>query len=573
MKQQVFRPLTHYVRRPYVFLGIAGQIGDSAKAKEKARSQGCDLSVYVNPNTSVLLTKHDSHLESMLLLISYLNKICDFQETYFGCEARITGYEKSEPSPINLMFVSLQQEPDLYKRHWENLFWKVFRVFDDKWIFCYSNDGTVIQNPVFEIISEQSTNQINGLSRILNYEHEGLPKKKKRYDPLKTTTAELRYQLLHAQSYSRDELTRMHEKMGLTEDKSNPELISLDRRARFILRLLETEAEKIEKALQTLDYDMGTITRVVALLNEFELVVGILKSTRFARKTDEKTHRLLESEEIFNVEDGFVLEACDSIGLKGPLPIIVPGKGYYFRVAEVLDKTKVVEMPTIVGPRLGLLPILYRLASEIFVERMGENLSSDLNLLATEIGDARSRQSTKGASFWSNILNKPLWLLNELVADLIAARIGGPAYLYALLRALPSEMQLREGQSIDLQDRLCILRIFLQERGIRLRFTPKEPRRSELARDPFLHRLIKLIIDLDLPSEYSRKTHESDMLNVKSDLMMGEVRPIEPSIVANALWDTVFDKEGYLNENAAFLSVLEWTKASEIYRKTWEMGL
>jgi len=573
MKQGVLRPLTHYVHRPYVFVGIAGQISDPKKAEEEARSRGCDLSIYMNPNTSVLLIKHDSHLESMLLFISYLNRTCDFRETYFGCEAAVTDYEKSEPSPINLMFVSLQHEPDLYKRHWETLFWKVFRVFDDKWIFCYSNETAVIRNPVFEIISERSTNQVNGLSRILKYEYERIPKKKKGYDPLKATTAELRYQLLHAQSYSRDELNRMRQKMGLIEDKSNPELISLDRRARFTLRLLETENEKIEKALQTLDSDIRTVLSVVALLNEFEQVVSISKSTSVIPRTDEKTHRLLESEEIFNVEDGFVLEACDSIGLKGPFPIIIPGKGYYFKVTEVLDKTRVVEMPTIVGPRLGLLPILFRLVSEIFVEKMEKNLFSDLNLMAIEIEDFQHKQSSKSASFWSHIVKKPPLLLNELAADLVATRIGGPAYLYALLRALPSEIQLREAGFIDLQDKLCILRMFLQERGIKLRLQLKEPRRSELATDPFLHRLIGLITDLNLPSEYSRNTHESEMPDVKSDLMMGEVRPIEPSIVANALWDTVFDKEGYLNENAAFLSVLEWTRWAEIHRKTWDMSL
>jgi len=340
-----------------------------------------------------------------------------------------------------------------------------------------------------------------------------------------------------------------------------------------MLQLLKTETEKIERALQTLDSNIETITKTVALLNEFEMVMDISKSTRFVPETDEKTYRLLlESEEIFNVEDGFLLEACDSIGLEGPLPIIVPGKGYYFKVTEVLDKIRVVEMPIIVGPRLGLLPILYRLVSEIFVEKTKEKLFSDLNLLATEIKSVLNK-STKSTSFWSNISSKPLCLLNELAADLIATKIGGPAYFYALLRGLPSERRLKEGKSFGFQDKLCILRIFLQERDIELRFMPEERLRSELVRDPFVQKLVRLIKDLDLPSEYSRKTHESDMPEVKLELMVGEVRPIEPSIVANALWDTVFDKEGYLNENAAFLSVLEWTKSSEIFRKTWEMNL
>lgn len=73
-----------------------------------------------------------------------------------------------------------------------------------------------------------------------------------------------------------------------------------------MLQLLETETRKIERALQTLDDDVGTIGRLASLLIEFELVAGLLKSTGFTHRTDEKTYRLLESEEIFHIEDGFV---------------------------------------------------------------------------------------------------------------------------------------------------------------------------------------------------------------------------------------------------------------------------
>jgi hypothetical protein len=569
MKQQVLRPLTHYVHRPYIFLGVADHISEPEKAKEVARSQGCDLSAYINPSASIVLAKHESHLESMLLLVSHLNKICDFKETYFGCEAKIRDHDEIEPSPVNLMFVALPQEPDLYKRHWEALFWKVFRVFDDKWVFFYSNDRTVLSNPLFAVISEQSTDQINGLSCILRYNQERVQKTKRIYDPLEATSAELKYQLLHAHSYSQDEYARLREKLGLVEDESGCELVSLDYRTQFILRMLQIETEKTGQALKALGSGLENIQHFLALLNEFERVAGVLKSTRFISRTDEKTYKLLESEEILNVEDGFMLEACDSIGLKGPHPIVIPGRGYYFRVNEAMDETIVVEMPTIVGPRLGLLPMLYRLVPQLFIERTRGSLSSVLDSLGNEIQDYLKTQTSKRLGLLGG---KPLRSLTELAADLIAARIGGPAYLYALLRGLPCEVQLKEGRSVAFEDRVCILGSFFKDRDIVLRFAPKKRKKIELTRDPSLKRLVGLVEDLDLASEYSRETHESDMPDAKLGLIMGEVRPIEPSIVANALWDTVFDTKKYLNENAAFLSVLEWTKSTETYRKTWDMS-
>lgn len=73
-------------------------------------------------------------------------------------------------------------------------------------------------------------------------------------------------------------------------------------------------------------------------------------------------------------------------------------------MVEVSEKTAVAKMPMIVGPRLGLLPILFRLAAKIFVEKIEESFSLNLKRLAAEIdfgADIRNAMTPSGARFQS----------------------------------------------------------------------------------------------------------------------------------------------------------------------------
>ena len=88
---------------------------------------------------------------------------------------------------------------------------------------------------------------------------------------------------------------------------------------------------------------------------------------------------------------------------------------------------------------------------------------------------------------------------------------------------------------------------------------------GEPADDWVLAGVFKHVSQLDLPTTYSARTHESVLLQVKSALMEGEISPIRPCFVANALWDAVLSGRDYLNENASFLSVLKWLESNEIY--------
>ena len=113
--------------------------------------------------------------------------------------------------------------------------------------------------------------------------------------------------------------------------------------------------------------------------------------------------------------------------------------------------------------------------------------------------------------------------------------------------------------------------MFLQDRGftLRLRGLPTNFWNMGLVEDDFTLNLFRLVSGLKLPLAYSLGVHESMLEDVKPGLMLGRVSPVKPSLVSNALWDAVVERKGYLNENAAFLSVLEWLESTEIYEMSW----
>ena len=386
----------------------------------------------------IILVQHDSHLESILSLTSSLDEKYDFQATYFGCEVKIETSECTEPSPLNLMFVPLQHESSLFEEYLGDLFWRVFRMFGKNWIFAYSNEKAQEQRPIFEILRESSTRQILGLSRVAKYRKKSVRKKKRKYDPLKARIRELKYQLLHAQSHVGGELANLRYTIKLENLQRDPYIFN--HRFQLIRQLLEKESEKIGKTLKALEANFASIENTVAVLNEFESVIGILKSTHYIPRIRYQMDRqLLESDEIFNVEDAFGFDAYTSLGLKGSCPIVIPGKGYRCRVTRIVNNTRVIELPLSIGLRLGLLPILYHVVSHVLVEETAENLPVGLKTLARELEKISGEYIERKKTALKNAEGRALLITQELVADLIAARIAGPAYFYALLRAFPFE--------------------------------------------------------------------------------------------------------------------------------------
>lgn len=556
------------VLRPYVFFGISTELEDWRKITQKSCSGNCGITVYGNPDVNVILVQHDSHLEPIISLASSLGRAFNFQATYFGCEAKIAASKSVEPNSFNLMFVPRQRVSDLLEVQWMNLFWRVFRVLGQNLILAYSNEQAREQTFAFDSLREISKRQILGLSRVTAYDGAPVRGRKRRYNPLKARARELKYQLLHAQSYAKDEAANVRHLIR-TENQQGLPLFS--HRVQLIHQLLKAEIERIGDALKTLKSDSVSVENMVRALNEFESITNILKSAHYiSRTTYELDRHLLESDEIFKVEDAFGFEAYSSLGLTGFCPIVIPGRSHYCRVTKTANNIRVIELPLTVGPRLGLLPILYHLVSHFFVEQMVKDFPAKLKRLAAEQEEIPSLCKVRKKYAPERDETGVVVALEEIISDLIAAKIAGPAYFYALPRAFPFEPTLMEKQHVTLGDRLSILRMFLEDRGFQLSLhsppaTGGHAHKTSVAKDGFVLALLRLVSDLELPYEYSSDIQESALEEARTALMLGNVSPLKPSLVSNALWRAVVEKKGYLNENAAFLSVLEWSESTEIY--------
>lgn len=65
----------------------------------------------------------------------------------------------------------------------------------------------------------------------------------------------------------------------------------------------------------------------------------------------------------------------------------------------------------------------------------------------------------------------------------------------------------------------------------------------------------KTVCEIDLTNRYDSRRHSLATKEVEGDLKRRKICRVDSIVILNALWDAVFDSEGYANEMAAFLSL------------------
>lgn len=547
------------VLRPYVFLGIT---------KTKTRLKGPpdqdgfngQVSSFVGPHEQVILAKSESHIEPLLSLVVNLDNRMTFEDAYFGCEVNLDNADIAEPRSINLAIVPINYRTEVFLTAWRRAFWKVYRMLGGKWVFLYPNPKGAQRAAIMKILREACIRDIVGLSAPEDYP---LLKPKstrdRRLNPLRAMNREARYQLVHAQSYARNEMRRIDPEPESPSSRTPRRFI--DHRSQFILSLLDREIKTMQKAQKELVSGKISIQGTVALLDEFESVKNIVELTHERCWKPEKLPRqLLNSEEIFKVEDAFVFEAYTSARMLGPCPIVIPSVGYYFNTKEFSGNTRLIELPVTVGLRLGLLPILFHTVAHFLVKDKGRKLELYRKGVSRELGwssDVQKRSDDKRDE--SRFHPK----FEELLADLVAAEIGGPAYFYALGRGFAFDPGLHESVYLRIQDRLDIVRSHLQAKGFDIvSLGSHHVAKENEVIGSIQQKLAEAVGEINMMSNYSVETHKSTTEGVKRELMKGRILAAEPSIVVNALWTAVLERKGYLNEQAAFLSILEWAECT-----------
>jgi hypothetical protein len=544
----------------YVFLGIARRARKRRKIDE-ILTKDSEILVYGNDEEEVVMVRHKTHLERLLSLTAALHETFAFENIYFGCELQSDFHHRKRREPINLSFISPRGNLTLsvLEDKIGEPFDRIFRMFGEEWILLYAGNLSLHRSPILRTVQKSTKREIVGLLEIWKHIPRAVGQQKKsQYDPITTRTRELGYQLTQARSFTIRELDALNDQ---AEEMRSSRMNSLEYRLRFIRNVLETENAKIKTAGSFLKPDFETIEECQSVLNCFGSVINTLRSEPYCQKIKhrwtETSSQLLESFEILSVEDAFVLEAYNSLKLKGLCPITIPSKDYNCRIVEILENQRVIELPITLSPRLGLLPIVYHLAAHLAAEEVARtkvvpspNLKEEIQAIFTD--DVKSNHVTRS-------INDTFLAAREILADLFAAEIGGPAYLYAFSRAFPFEEELEPGGYHRLTQRLYVISSFLRTKGFRLRLDVLPARDQEFS-DVFPYEIFDLISNVQPQSVYSRSMHESMLTNVKPTLIEGEVRPVRPSLVTNALWDAVLNGDDYLNENAAFLSVLRWQR-------------
>jgi hypothetical protein len=146
---------------------------------------------------------------------------------------------------------------------------------------------------------------------------------------------------------------------------------------------------------------------------------------------------------------------------------------------------------------------------------------------------------------------------DEIVADLLACAVCGPAYLFSLARftSYPVSSVRKSaktaGEFPPIRDRISLCHSFFKTSGIEVpfhsRFMP-DPVAADLGvlREEILGAVAK---------PYTGQEHAAATGNVKAALMRGQMVDVEPTQVLNAIWDGVVRKSGYVNEFSALTSI------------------
>jgi len=246
----------------------------------------------------------------------------------------------------------------------------------------------------------------------------------------------------------------------------------------------------------------------------------------------------------------------------GALPILAHEVGH-----KVIDHEKVIDNP------------ILKLVGESISKKDFSNLGETLSSLFREALPQR-KESERDLLQYQDLLQYHMQLsetlqiissyASEILSDLIAISLTGPAYLYALSRFATGTLHEFVGDSMvsdthpAFRKRILLCLEFLQAIGI---IVPYESEYLEKPEGSFPSALVKKILAyVEMP--YLLEDHEKAIGRIKSDLLNGRQVSASPVLVLNALWDAVMKKEGYVNEIAVLLSLQQNQSGDNQYGRT-----
>lgn len=245
-------------------------------------------------------------------------------------------------------------------------------------------------------------------------------------------------------------------------------------------------------------------------------------------------------------------------------PLFIPTGNNY----SIDSFIPIIKIPRYSTWRIGIWPVI---AHEIGHLKIGPQWRANAEMRKIHFELSNSGHLNKIQS-----LNQVI----ELLTDLVATRVMGPAYLYSLVRVLPIfSHDVLKNSSFDILSHPPInIRIFsilnlLKNRNINVHISIDnigefigdfeiKGFRTNLIKvgwnENLINYCIKLSLKVDDISDFNKKEQENSYKTM-SILESGDVvNSLRPIILINGLWECVFDSEKYANEMSLFFSLEEW---------------
>ncbi len=260
------------------------------------------------------------------------------------------------------------------------------------------------------------------------------------------------------------------------------------------------------------------------------------------------------------LKQSFILSFGDEISFQEE---IFPDMPNIYRHTK--DRVIIFSLPRELKLRLGAFPVVaHQVAHQVVKLRIGSvreliSKKPEDSLLQEiiKVFDNKPEQSANVQDHdpINNLEDFTRWA-EELVCDLIATTVAGPAYVCAMARFATGTLSdfIGRGSSTlsfpSYSSRVLVCLRFLNSLGFNIPFS-SEYLVSDIK--PLEEDFVKGIVAL-VPNPYTVEQNK-ELGRIQAELMAGRIVKASPVQILNAIWDAVIRKSGYVNEISTLISL------------------
>jgi len=554
---------------------------DVVEEKRRCSAKGFGFRIYQNPDSKTIgIFEYPNHVEPLLEMAQQLYSRGQIADCYLGSKLYFFDTNNSvfeSDDTWNFTVASLSSYTELTELCSNNLSKQIeiFLTIGGSLLLIYpSNEWRRFEK---ERVFASSKERILGLSLVASQQlFSG--ERKHTYNPVIARASEMKNQVVYLRNscdnmtFALQKLPRTqwanHVQMHIGRIKAN--LGELDKQ----IATVRGEVAGLELSL-ILPQVFNSLWRIGNDLDYFQKWFSLMEKT-----LDQRTRWLSESSSImkhdlvlhgqvdlltcmessisdfFMAVDGFPRDPLVVFEEKGPIC-------YFLPLGE--DRSFCFGTPYWYLYRFGLFPILAHEVGHVFLSiwtSTDTQIRDQLLDLVYQMEQIPDDDHAKASN-----------MVIEIYADLLATLIAGPAYLYAFGRLLfeISDETLNYNRNVQQEFhlppsiRMQIISEALKHQNIPVRMKLPSP----LAKDNPYRNLTDLAANVASDVErilgtgliihpYDSLQHKIAITGAKKSLKKGVIATYRPTILLNALWDTVFDKKGYANEMTVVFSMLTW---------------